>query len=171
MRRLKTTTAFDRAMGGFWRKLSADAWQPLNEQQMTGEVRQLVISAPVPGTKPHSWCNDEWLTGMQRYLRRVLVGELPFAINHLRAFARGAVVLSPGRDATAPELYAAFVRYCRERNLPVLPQRIFQNLITMILREPPWGRAKSKSVRRASGAQNGFRGICLRSAVGQTPQT
>lgn len=164
VRRLKPTIAFDRATGGFWRRLNGDVWQPLNEQQTTNEVRQLVISAPVPGAQAHSWCNDEWLIGMLRYLRRVLVGEVPFAINHLRAFARGALISAPGQDVTVPELCAAFSRYCRERELPVLPKGAFQKMIVRVMKEPPWHKTKSKSVTRPTGSQNGFRGIALRAS-------
>lgn len=165
LRRLKPTTAFDRATGGFWRRLNGEVWQPLNEQQLIGEIRQQVVSAPVPGAQAHSWCNDEWLAGMLRYLRRALVGEVPFAVNHLRAFARGALVLSPGRDVTVRELYAAFSRFCRERQFPLMSPAAFQKQIPKVLNEPPWGRAKSKSVQRASRSQNGFRGLVLRLAV------
>jgi hypothetical protein len=166
VRRLKATTAFDRATSRFWQRLNRDTWQPLDEQQMTNEVRQLVISAPIPGVLAHTWCDDEWLAGMLRYLRRVLVGEVPFAINHLRAFARGALISAPGQDVTVAELNAAFMRYCRERTIPLICKESFQKLIPKVLNEPPWGRAKSKSIRRKSGAQNGFRGIALRSSFG-----
>ena len=101
---------------------------------------------------------------MLRYLRRVLVGEVPFAITHLRAFVRGAVILAPGQNVTVPELYAAFSRYCRERELPVLPKGDFQQLIVRVMKESPWHKTKSKSVKRSTGAQNGFRGFALRSS-------
>jgi hypothetical protein len=164
VRRLKATTAFDRATGGFWRRLNGEVWQPLNEQQLIGEVRQQVVSAPVPGIQAHSWCDREWLAGMLRYLRRVLVSEVPFAVNHLRTFVRGALIAAPRQDVTVPELCAAFMRYCRERELPVLPKGVFQQLIVRVMKESPWHRSKSKSVTRLTGAQNGFRGIALRSS-------
>jgi hypothetical protein len=137
---------------------------------LTGEIRQLVISAPIPGVLAHTWCDDEWLAGMLRCLRRVLVSEVPFAVDLLRTFVREALILAPGQDVTVAELNAAFLRYCRERTLPLIAQGVFQKLIPKVLSESPWGRAKSKSVRRESGAQNGFRGIALRSSFwGRAP--
>ncbi|MBP7826894.1 MAG: hypothetical protein KA236_10130 [Verrucomicrobia bacterium] len=169
-RRLKATTAFDRATGRFWQRPNGDTWQPRDAQQLTGEIRQLVISAPIPGVLAHTWCDDEWLAGMLRCLRRVLVSEVPFAVDLLRTFVREALILAPGQDVTVAELNAAFLRYCRERTLPLIAQGVFQKLIPKVLSESPWGRAKSKSVRRESGAQNGFRGIALRSSFwGRAP--
>jgi hypothetical protein len=64
------------------------------------------------------------------------------------------------------KLRLIFVVWCRENELSVIPEEIFQKHIAAVLRVDPWFRSKSKSVARSSGCQNGFRSLALR-RVGQ----
>jgi len=164
VRRLRPYLVYEGLEHQFYVRTRQDDWYAVSADSIRSWLRELIVNAPTGPAPAKAAITDAWLDRLVRRLRSLLPAGLVILHARLRSFARDCLKVERGTDITVGELYGAFIAWCRENELPVLPEVVFQQNIPVILRTEPWFRSKSKSVTRASGFQNGFRSLRLWSA-------
>lgn len=164
VRRLRSHLAFDKLERRFYTRTDANDWHPIAEDSIRSWLRELIMAAPTGTASAKSKLIDVWLDRLVRRLQRLLPAGSSVLYARLRAFARDCLKVERGNDVTVGEMYEAFAVWCRENELPVIPEEIFRKHIAAVLRVDPWFRSKSKSILRESGCQNGFRSLALKRA-------
>lgn len=165
VRRLRSYLAYEALERRFYIRTQADDWHPVAEDSIRPWLRELVMTAPVGTPTAKAAITDAWLDRLERRLKSLLPAGPLVLHARLKAFARDCLKVERGSDVTVGELYEAFVAWCRDNELLAMPKEVFQKNIPAVLRVEPWFRARSQSVVRETGCQNGFRSLALRRSV------
>lgn len=165
VRRLRPHLAYESLEHRFYRRSETNDWHPFAEDAVLPWLRELIMATPAGTPTAKAALSDVWLGRLVRRLRSLLPAGALVLHARLREFARDSLTVDRGSDVTVRELYYAFAVWCRESELPSLPEEVFQKHIASVLRVEPWFRSKSKSIVRESGCQNGFRSLALRRPV------
>lgn len=165
VRRLRPCLAYEAMERRFYTRTTTDDWHPVAEDSIRPWLRELVMTTPVGTPTAKTAITDAWLDRLVRWLKSLLPAGPLILHARLKAFARDCLKVERGSDVTVGELYEAFVTWCRDNELLAMPKEVFQKNISPVLRVEPWFRARSQSVIRATGCQNGFRSLALRRAV------
>jgi hypothetical protein len=169
VRRVRPQLTYEALEHRFYNRTETNDWQPVAEDAIRPWLRELVMTAPTGKATAKAAITDAWLDRLVRRLKSLLPAGPRILHARLRSFARDCLNVERGCDITVGEMYVAFSVWCRDHELQVLPELVFQQNIPVIVRADPWVRGKSKSVVRATGFQNGFRSLRLRSAVQMSP--
>jgi hypothetical protein len=167
VRRLRPHVVYEALEHRFYLSTEAHGWRPISEDELHRLLLDLILSAPVGMADGKAKLGDAWVERLARQLRQLLPAGPAIVEARLRAFAQDCIRVELGSDVTVGELFDAYQGYCHANELPVVPKDVFQKLMPVVLLGPPWHRAKSKSVARPSGCQNGFRSLTLRSHAQQ----
>jgi Poxvirus D5 protein-like len=164
VRRLRAHLVYEALEHRFYARTEANDWHPFAEDSIRPWLRELILTAPTGTATAKTKLTDAWLDRLVRRLRSLLPAGALVLHARLRAFARDCLKVERGNDVTVGEMYEAFAVWCRENELPVIPEEIFRKHIAAVLRVDPWFRSRSKSILRESGCQNGFRSLALKRA-------
>jgi hypothetical protein len=162
VRRARPHLVYEALEHRFYARTEANDWHPFAEEAIRSRLRELIVTAPTGTATAKTKLSDAWLDRLVRRLRSLLPAGPIIIHARLRSFARDCLKVERGTDITVGELYGAFIAWCRENELSVIPEEIFQKHIGAVLRVDPWFRPKSKSIVREPGCQNGFRSLALR---------